>query len=63
MMADYRIYRFDGISRIEMAEWIDALDDDDAIRKAVEIGSTAAKSELWQGNRLIIALGREGLIE
>lgn len=61
MMVDYRVYRFDGMSRIEMAEWIEASDDEDAIRKTRMLGHRAAKCELWQGNRLIIALGQRDL--
>lgn len=59
MMVDYRVYRFDGVSRIEMAEWIQASDDEDAIRQTRQLGNKAAKCELWQGNRLIIALAQQ----
>ena len=57
-MTDYRVYRFDGASRIEMAEWIEASDDDDAIRQTHQLGKRAAKCELWHGKRLIFALGQ-----
>jgi hypothetical protein len=63
MMADYRLYRFDGGSRIELAEWIKASDDDDAIRQIRELGNKAAMCELWQGKRLIIALGQQDLAQ
>lgn len=62
MMVDYRVYRFDGVSRIEMAEWIEASDDEDAIRQTRRLGDKAAKCELWQGNRLIIALVQQDLV-
>ena len=61
MMVEYRIYRFDGASRIEMAEWIEASDDDDAIFQTRQLANNSAKCELWHENRLIIALGRHDL--
>ena len=63
LMSDYRIYRFDGRSKIEFAEWIDASDDDDAIRQTRQIGGRAAKCELWQGKRLIISLDPQDLAQ
>ncbi len=62
-MIDYRLYRFDGGSRIELAEWIEASDDDDAIRQTHQLSKQAAKCELWQGNRLIFALNRQDIAE
>ena len=58
-MTDYRVYRFDGGSRIELAEWVDAADDDDAVRKAHELGKRSAKCELWQGKRLVLSLSND----
>lgn len=60
-MTNYRVYRFDGSSRIEMAEWIEAFDDDDAVRQTRQLGEQSLKCELWRGNRLVIALARQKL--
>lgn len=59
MMADYRIYRFDGGSRIEMADWIEASDDVDAIRQTHELGRRAAKCELWKDKRLVFVIDEQ----
>lgn len=56
-MTDYRVYRFDGGSQVEMAEWFQASDDDDAIQRTRRLGSQAAMCELWRGNRLIMSFG------
>ena len=51
-MQNYRLYRLDGAGKIANAEWIEALEDDDALREAktrIDSGSF----ELWQRNRLV----------
>lgn len=60
-MADYRIYRFDGASRIELAEWIEAPDDAEAVRRTHLLGMQGAKCEVWQGRRLVAAISREAI--
>jgi hypothetical protein len=48
----YRLYRLNGIGRIDSAEWIEALADEEAIRKARE-RLPSGGFELWQGRRLV----------
>ncbi len=51
-MRSYRIYWMDGVHRIRRGAWIEALDDEDARRKAAELcdGDTAS-IEVWQSTR------------
>lgn len=60
-MSDYRVYRFDGGSRIEMAEWIEASDDDAAINEARRLGERASRCELW--HRLVVSLHPQELVK
>ena len=62
-MADYRVYRYDGGSRIELAEWIEASDDAVAIERTRQLARQAVKCELWQGSRLVVALNLRDLAE
>jgi hypothetical protein len=56
-MADYRLYRLDGTSRIAgAAEVISAADDETALA-AVRDADLLNRCELWQGHRLV------GLVE
>lgn len=55
-MAAYRFYCLDGEGRITFAEWIDARDDVDAVRKARDLRLHAPKCEVWQGKRLVATL-------
>jgi hypothetical protein len=59
-MPDYGLYCLDGAGRISLADWIDAADDHSAIAKARELHGAALKCEIWQGQRLVAALGPSG---
>jgi hypothetical protein len=56
-MQDYRLYCLDGAGRLGLAEWMKATDDADALRQAREQKPDALKCEVWQGRRLVAALG------
>jgi hypothetical protein len=60
-MQNYRLYCLDGVGSIGLAEWIQALDDDDAIRQAYELKRGALKCEVWLGMRLVATLDRQAL--
>lgn len=51
-MPEYRHYRLDGAGNISSADWIEAVDDADAVRKAREL-KIPAKCELWDRTRLV----------
>ncbi|HET9810479.1 MAG TPA: hypothetical protein VFP53_02135 [Sphingomicrobium sp.] len=51
-MPEYRHYRLDGAGNISSAEWLEASDDDDAVRKA-KAKSLPGASEVWSKNRLV----------
>jgi hypothetical protein len=55
---NYRLYRLDGAGKIAAADWIEAVDDDDAARKARERedGNTW---EVWDRDRLVARIGRQ----
>lgn len=46
----------DGDGKIGLADWIEADDDEDAIRKSRLLKSAVLKCEVWQGSRLVRAL-------
>jgi hypothetical protein len=48
----YRHYRLDGAGNISSAEWIDATDDDDAVRQVRE-RRLPFQSEIWDRDRLV----------
>jgi hypothetical protein len=48
----YRHYRLDGAGSIKSAEWLEASDDEDALRK-VRALDLREGSELWFRNRLV----------
>ena len=56
-MAAYRFYCMDPDGRINMADWIEATDDQDAIRQARETKPEAIKCEVWLNERLVAKLG------
>jgi hypothetical protein len=60
-MASYRLYCLDGDGRISLAEWIDASDDDDAMRQAHDLKLHSLKCEIWQGTRLVANLDAQDL--
>ena len=51
----YRVYCFDGVSKVLFNDLIQAASDEDAIAQASAIG-IGTKCELWEGNRLIVQL-------
>lgn len=51
-MPAYRHYRLDGAGNISEAEWIDANDDDEAVRK-VAARNLAYASEIWDRDRRV----------
>jgi len=48
----YRLYRLDGAGKISAAEWIEAVDDDEARLRAHE-SLDGASYELWEQKRLV----------
>ena len=55
-MPDYKLYCLDGARRIQhAAEIIHATSDDDAVAQAKALDMPSA-CELWQGNRLVVAI-------
>ena len=51
-MPNYRLYRLDGAGKIANAEWIEASEDDEALREA-QSRADSGSFELWQQNRLV----------
>ena len=62
-MDGYRLYCMDATGRIDLAEWIDASSDEDAIQQAKALKNGALKCEIWQGDRLVAMLGLEDLTD
>ena len=58
----YRLYCLDARGNISLAEWIDAADDEDAIRQAQTLKRDAQKCEVWDGNRLVARLDSQDLV-
>lgn len=52
---DYRYYRLDGDGHIHAAEWISAVNDEEAVEQ-VRAGHPATKCEVWKGSRLVAKL-------
>lgn len=48
----YRHYRVDGSGKITGADWIEALDEEEAVRQVRDL-ELRSGSELWDGERLI----------
>jgi hypothetical protein len=55
-MQRYRIYCLDGAGKIGLAEWIEAIDDADAIRQAHDMKPGALRCEVWLGEQLIATI-------
>ena len=55
----YRLYRLDGAGKITTGEWIDAADDDEAMRIARE-SDGHGKFELWERNRFVGSVSKSG---
>ena len=51
-MPGYRHYRLDGAGSIRSADWLEASDDDDAVRKVRGL-ELPHVSEIWDRNRLV----------
>ena len=51
-MKPYRVYCFDGASRIVSAEWIEAANDADALKAAREL-MDCFRMEVWEKERLV----------
>jgi hypothetical protein len=62
-MLAYRLYCLDGAGKIDLADWIEAADDERAIAKARKMKNGAAKCEVWQGQRLVTTLRTEDLAD
>jgi len=62
-MADYRVYCMDGSGKITLAHWVEASDDDDAIRKTEAVKGDAPRCEIWLKSRLIARLSPAGVFE
>lgn len=51
-MRTYRVYCLDGVSRFIAAEWIEAEDDDHALRIAAQL-RVGLHREIWDRKRLV----------
>jgi hypothetical protein len=60
-MPQYQLYCLDRAGRIGLAEWLEASDDDDAVRQARAAKRGALKCEVWQGHRLVAAIDDQEL--
>ena len=55
--ATYRVYSVARTGKITAGEWLEALGDDDARRKARELCNAATPTvEVWQGGRFVAKL-------
>ena len=52
-MVAYRFYCLDGAGSIQLADWIDAATDEEAVRQARELRKDFANCEVWQKDRLV----------
>ena len=62
-MVAYRLYCLDGDDRINLADWIDAADDNEALAQARELKNGAIRYEVWRNDRLVARLNGRGLEE
>lgn len=62
-MDGYRLYCMDGTGRIDLAEWLDASSDEEAVRQAKKLKNGATKCEVWQRNRLVAKLDTQDLAD
>ena len=60
-MPSYRLYCLDGAGRINLADWINAETDEEAVAIARKIEHGARKCEIWQANRLVAKLDAHDL--
>lgn len=52
-MAEYRVYRLDGVSRKTSAELIEAQTDAEAVDRVLMDMGTSIRCEIWRGNRVV----------
>jgi hypothetical protein len=52
VLPSYRHYRLDGAGNISKAEWVEAADDEEAVRQ-VRGRKLPVASEIWDRNRLV----------
>lgn len=57
MPSAYRLYRLDGAGKITTGEWVEAADDESAVRAATD-SCGPGKHELWQRNRFIATISK-----
>jgi hypothetical protein len=62
-MFAYRLYCLDGAGKIDLADWIEAADDQQAVAKARQMKNGFAKCEVWQRQRLVARLGSQDLAD
>ena len=55
-MRHYRLYCLEATGSISLAEWIEALDDADALRQARDLKPGALKCEIWCGKRPVATI-------
>lgn len=51
-LPSYRLYRLDGAGKIVSADWVEAKDDDEAVREARNVVGES-HFELWDRKRLV----------
>ena len=61
-MAAYRLYAMDGSGRINLADWIHAESDEEAIAKARQIEHGRVICEVWLQRRLVCTLRSDELM-
>lgn len=59
-MADYRLYCLSGNGRIDLADWVEANSDGEAIEKVRELKPDAHRCEIWLKDRLVARLNPDG---
>jgi hypothetical protein len=60
-MGEYRLYYLEGGNRINLAEWITADNDREAVEKARSLRRAALKCEVWKGQQLVAQLDANDL--
>jgi hypothetical protein len=57
-MLNYRLYCYDGVGKVWVADWIQAANDEDAIASAHDM-DVGIKCEVWEGQRLVATIDRQ----
>ena len=52
-MAEYRVYRLDGLSRTTSTEAVDAQSDEEAVKRVQRTMGTTVRCEIWRGNKIV----------